>query len=138
MEQRDIPSIARLHRRTALHAFAEIFPPEAPPPTLAAISARWSAWIGPERPRHQQAWVLSQGRRLIGVVLAGPDPDDHRLGHLSRLYVDPVNWGAGAERQLHDCALAHLRSCDLRESDPVGTRGECAGPFPGTNALAGR
>lgn len=44
------------------------------------------------------------------MVLAGPDPDDPALGHLSRLYVDPAMWGAGIGTALHEAAMADLTS----------------------------
>ena len=45
---------------------------------------------------------------IVGVVLAGPDPDDPAVGHLARLYVDPERWGAGIGTALHNAAVADL------------------------------
>lgn len=105
----DAVSVAGLHVRTALHAFADIFPPDAPRPTVEVLTARWSNWIGPECPPKQGVWVVEEGDRLVGVAIAGPDPDDASFGHFSRLYVDPDHWGRGIGRRLHDQAILHLR-----------------------------
>lgn len=45
---------------------------------------------------------------VVGVVLAGPDPDDPDIAHLSRLYVDPGQWGAGIGTELHRAAVVDL------------------------------
>jgi GNAT superfamily N-acetyltransferase len=55
-------------------------------------------------------FVAERDAQPIGVVAAGPDPDDGTVGHLSRLYVTPTSWGHGIGRALHDRALAHLRA----------------------------
>jgi GNAT superfamily N-acetyltransferase len=95
--------IAMLHRDTALEAFAGIFPPEAPPPTLAALTADWAARLAAPPPH--VVLVAEEDARLVGVVAAGPDPEDATAGHLSRPYVTPPSWGRGIGRSLHDRAL---------------------------------
>jgi GNAT superfamily N-acetyltransferase len=116
--------IARLHRDTALEAFAGIFPPEAPPPTLAALTADWAARLAAPPPH--VVLVAEEDARLVGVVAAGPDPDDATAGHLSRLYVTPPSWGRGIGRSLHDRALAHLRAQSFPR--PASTTSPTAAP----------
>lgn len=103
----DAPGIARLHHETALHAFAGIFPPEAPAPTVGGLTVDWAGRLDAGPP--QLVTVAEQASGLVGVVAAGPDPDEPGVGHLARLYVLPAEWGRGIGRRLHDAALAHLR-----------------------------
>jgi len=103
-DRSDIPEIAGLHVRTALVAYAHIFPPEAPVPTEDELRARWSGWVASAK-----AFVAVDDGEVVGVVLSGPDPDAPNRGHLSRLYVAPERWGEGIGRRLYDTCLAHLR-----------------------------
>lgn len=100
--------ITRLHRRAAQTGFAHIFPAEAPPPPFEDDLAGWQFWLGPDREQGRHAYNVQANGRIVGVVLAGPDPDDPALGHLARLYVDPDRWGVGIGRALHDTAIADL------------------------------
>ena len=101
-----------LHRRCAHSAYAHIFPPEAAPPTFEEDLARWELWLGPEWDDGRRAYVATLADDVIGVVLAGPDPDDRAddrtIGHLARLYVDPAHWSRGIGTQLYRTAMADL------------------------------
>lgn len=108
--ERDAPILAGLHRSVALHAYADIFPADAPPPELAQLITDWTARIGPERPPEQACFVAHAHEAIVGVVCAGPAPDSPSTGHLSRLYVEQTQWGRGIGRLLHDHAIAHLRA----------------------------
>ena len=110
----DPSRLARLHLETALEAFAGIFPPEAPPPTLADLTADWADRLAAPAP--PRVFVAEQDDQLVGVAAACPDPDDVAAGHLSRLYVTPASWGSSVGRALHDRALAHLRAHGFREA----------------------
>lgn len=109
--------ITRLHRRAAQTGFADIFPPEAPPPPFEDDLARWRFWLGPDREQGRHAYTVRTSRGIVGAVLAGPDPDDPVLGHLARLYVDPDRWGAGIGTALHGAAVADL----ARRGFPLAT-----------------
>lgn len=98
-------ALAELHLETALHAYAVIFPPEAPVPTRKQLVATWSDAL-----RRTSVLVAEVDRDLGGVVCGGPDPLDDTVGHLSRLYVRPPLWGRGLGRALHDACIADL--CD--------------------------
>jgi ribosomal protein S18 acetylase RimI-like enzyme len=50
---------------------------------------------------------------VVGVILAGPDPDDRTLGHIARLYVDPSCWGRGLGTLLYRAALTDLAGRDF-------------------------
>jgi len=100
--------LARLHLRTALSAYRHIFPPEAPPPTYAETLAQWRHWLGPDHAAGRRAFVAVDGVERVGVVLAGPDPDDPAVGHLARLYVAPERWAEGIGRQLYDVGMATM------------------------------
>ena len=103
----DAPLLADVHLRTALAAYAHIFPPEAPAPTPEEVLAQWDDWL---RAGSHRGFVATAGDEVLGAVLAGPDPAEEAAGHLSRLYVDPDHWGAGVGTLLYRSAVAHLRA----------------------------
>lgn len=115
-DERDAQMLAELHLSTALYAYADIFPDDAPPPELASLIDDWTARIGPSRPPTQACFVAEDQGSVVGVVIAGPAPGEPSDGHLSRLYVDPADWGKGIGRLLHDHAIAHLREHDFRSA----------------------
>lgn len=101
-------ALAALHLRVALHAYAHIFPAEAPAPTLDAVTSQWREWLDARDAR--VGLVAESNGVTVGVATAGPDPAQHDVGHLARLYVDAPRWGRGIGRRLHDEAIAHLVS----------------------------
>jgi GNAT superfamily N-acetyltransferase len=90
--------MAAVWLRSALTAYAPIFPPEAPKPTHASLAHALA-----DRP----GFVACEDDRIVGLVQA----DD---GWLSHLYVDPPYWGRGVGAQLHDAALDRLRMGGVR------------------------
>ncbi len=67
--------LTALHHRAALHAFASIFPSDAPPPSFEADLERWQRWLGPDFNEGIRAYVARTSiGNVVGVVLAGPDP----------------------------------------------------------------
>ena len=110
-------ALAELHLRTAIAAYAHIFPPEAPPPTVDELTAMWEHWLGDDWDRGRRAFVAQRAGESIGVVLSGPDPEQPDLGHLARLYVDPRHWSRGVGRLLYAAALEQLR----RDGFPAAT-----------------
>jgi ribosomal protein S18 acetylase RimI-like enzyme len=105
----DSVTIAHLHRRTALHAYAHIFPPDAPEPTLEELVAAWEERLRPGDGR-QLCFVAEYDGIVVGVIGAGPDPLDPFRGHLSGLYVDPSRWACGIGSSLYERAVEHLHS----------------------------
>lgn len=95
----EVSALAALHRRTAIGGYGHIFPPEAPPPTEAEVMAQRKHWLGADRDRARRAFVAENGDDLVGVVLAGPDPDDERRRQIARLCAAPEHWGEGIGRR---------------------------------------
>ncbi len=110
----DVPAVARLHRYTALVAFADIFPADAPPPDPARLIDEWTTRIEAPPSEGQACFVAQDGSEIVGVIVAGRGPRDATYGHLSRLYVDPPRWGTGIGRTLYECGMTHLRAQNLR------------------------
>jgi len=102
------PVLAQLHLRSALAGFAHIFPAEAPPPTHEELLDAWEQILGPDWDAGRRVFVARRAKDVVGVVVAGPDPDDPHIGLLERLYVDPSSWGHGVGRDLHRAARDHL------------------------------
>jgi ribosomal protein S18 acetylase RimI-like enzyme len=100
--------LAGLHLRTALSAYRHIFPPDAPPPTIDEVVAQFRRWLDPDHAGGRRVFVAVDGTEKVGVVMAGPDPDDPTIGHLARLYVAPERWAEGIGRQLYAAAVASL------------------------------
>ncbi len=102
--------ITAVHQRAARVGFAHIFPPDAPPPAFGDDLARWAYWLGPDYENGRRCYVALDDDDIIGVVLAGPDPEEPRAGHLARLYIRPDRWGRGVGSHLYGIAMADLRS----------------------------
>ena len=92
--------IAALHLRTVLVAYANIFPPDAPPPTVRELTDDWRARLGASR-----VFAAIDDGTLVGVVVAGAYEG---AGQLSRLHVDPMRWGEGIGRALYDRCIADI------------------------------
>lgn len=101
--------LAAIHRESAFTAFADIFPPEAPPPTYDEDLEKWQHWLGPDWERGRRAYAAYHDHAAVGVVLAGPDLEDPDTGHLARLYVRPEWWGHGIGGLLYEAAIGDLR-----------------------------
>jgi GNAT superfamily N-acetyltransferase len=87
------------------------FLPDAPPPSFEADLERWQRWLGPGVNEGKRVYVARvHYGKVVGVVLAAPDPDERTAGHLARLYVHPDYWGQGIGTRLYDAAIADLSS----------------------------
>ena len=111
-DRREADQLARLHRNAAIAGYRDIFPVEAPPPSYEEVLAQWEHWLGPGWESGHRAFVADAapeaGTGPLGVVLAGPDPTDDELGHLTRLYVEPRVWGRGIGTQLYGAAIDYM------------------------------
>lgn len=112
----DAQQVARLHWRSAIVGYHHIFPPEAVPPTMEQLLARWRSWLDASRAEETRGFVAESEDRCIGVVLVGPDPRDPSLGHIARMYVAPERWGQGIGRSLYQAALAHFDRVGYQEA----------------------
>jgi GNAT superfamily N-acetyltransferase len=82
--------MAAVWLRSALTAYADIFPADAPKPTHESLVAS----LG-----RAQGLVAVEDGEIVGLVeVAGT--------WLQHLYVDPPHWGRGIGSQLHDAAVA--------------------------------
>jgi GNAT superfamily N-acetyltransferase len=118
-EPKEAEELARLHLRTALAAYGHIFPPESPPPTHEELVDQWERWLEPDPASGRHGFVAvvepdedgggsDADGAPVGVVVAGPDPEDPLVGHLARLYVAPELWGRRIGTRLYDAAMAAL------------------------------
>ena len=99
--ERDLHALARTHRLTASHAFAPIFPPEAPLPSMEEFLDAWRENFTPAAVAAGTRAFVAETDDTIGVVVAAP-------AHLSRLYVLPAWWGRGVGRALYETAMRHI------------------------------
>ena len=100
----DAGRLAEIHRASAVAAYAGIFPPDAPPPTVEALTADWGALVVDAK-----AWVIlaeAAAGGPIGVAALTVDRGAPAGILLKRLYVDPAHQGRGAGALLHDQVVA--------------------------------
>lgn len=107
--ERDLQVLAGVHRMTAMHAFASIFPPEAPVPSVEEFLDAWRANFAPDAIDAGTRAFVAETDDAIGVVVAAP-------AHLSRLYVLPAWWGRGVGRALYDTAMGHIAALGSRRA----------------------
>jgi GNAT superfamily N-acetyltransferase len=87
----DVPAMAAVWLDSALTAYADIFPPEAPKPTLDSLVAALSGGV--------RGFVAENDEGIVGLVQVHDD-------WLTHLYVRPAAWGRGLGRALHDAGVA--------------------------------
>lgn len=110
----DVQALAEVHLRAALHAYAGIFPPDAPKPTIDDHLDKWSRALA------DGDCVAFSGLldgSVTGGVIASRRTEPGK-GNLRHLYVDPGAWGCGLGRALHDevlgwCAGEGIATPDL-------------------------
>ena len=112
----DAPLVARLQIDAALAAYGRIFPASAPPPVFDEVLAEWRGRLGTVAGTRQTTLVAVDNGRIVGVVVAGPDPTRPDRGHVARFYVSPDRWGQGIGHRLYLGALGWLRRGDYREA----------------------
>jgi GNAT superfamily N-acetyltransferase len=107
----DVDALAALQLRSALDAYAHIFPPEAPVPLHEDIARAWRREL---ESSSAQVYVARVDSVVVGGVVASTDDRVRGFGHLRRLYVEPDRWGQGLGRALHDAALGWLVDARVR------------------------
>jgi GNAT superfamily N-acetyltransferase len=107
----DVDELAAVQLRSALDAYAHIFPSEAPVPQPEDLARAWGREMSSKT---ADVIVARAGSAVIGGVVASTDDRVRGLGHLRRLYVDPEWWGEGTGRALHDAALRSLVRARVR------------------------
>jgi GNAT superfamily N-acetyltransferase len=94
-------TLFELYRRTALVAYAHVFPPERYPFPDDAVRESWRDVVVGHGRGHEVS-VAEEDGTLVGAVVAAP-------GTLEHLFVVPERWGTGVADALHDAALAVSR-----------------------------
>ena len=92
-----------MNLRAALEAYAHIFPPEAPKPTIERLTDIYRARFTPP----SRGLVLEEGGVVVGCVAAAVDEDGE--GEVVGLYVDPSRWREGLGALLLGEVVADLR-----------------------------
>jgi GNAT superfamily N-acetyltransferase len=108
--ERDVAALAGIQLRSALDAYAHIFPADAPPPMIEDIVASWSDEVAAPT---SAVFAAEADGRIVGGVVASTDDSARGYAHLRKLYVDPPAWRKGVGRLLHDEAVAWLRAAGL-------------------------
>lgn len=88
--------MAELHLATALVAYAGIFPPHAPKPTLDEMAERWRRIV-----EEGVGWESESDGGPVGVAGLLPEGSGSRL---EAVYVAPDRWGGGLGNRLVDRA----------------------------------
>lgn len=103
--------IADLHLRTAMHAYKDIFPSEAPPPTIEELRLAWRELV-----REQTVFVAVVDAEIVGVAVVGADPREPTAAHLSRVYVKPELSGRGIGTRLYSACLERIAAAGFTEA----------------------
>ena len=103
--ERDLVAVARVHLETVVPAYAGIFPPDAPAPTLEELQTGWERDL---RAPQKTAFVAELAGEVVGTAVVCPAADTDRVGELRRLHVLPAHWGCGIGSALHDLAVRAL------------------------------
>ena len=109
----DAPLVAQLQIDAVLVAYGQLFPASAPPPLFDKVLAEWRDRLDSDV---ATTLVATDGGRVVGVVVAGPDLVRRDRGHVARFYVAPERWGQGIGSRLYVAALDRLRRADYREA----------------------
>jgi ribosomal protein S18 acetylase RimI-like enzyme len=109
----DAEAIERIRIRGWQRAYRHIFDSEE----LDRLEPNWSRFEHElERPpTGRSTFVAELGGLVVGFALVGPSRDEHGLGELYAIYVDPDSWSLGAGRSLIRRAEERLAE-DYREA----------------------
>ena len=105
----DSAALAALQLRTALFAYASIFPTEAPRPTLDQLALDWERRLSGQHAPDAQGYLAVVSDQIAGGIMACADPGQPEIGHITRLYVDVPHWGQGIGTLLYHEAISYLR-----------------------------
>ncbi len=87
-------------------AYRYVFPP-AELDAMPVDESRWQLRLATP-PAGWTTLVAERGGGMIGFASVGPNRDEHGLGELYAIYVDPEHWSTGAGRALIEAAEAVL------------------------------
>ena len=117
-------------------AYRHVFPP-AELDALADRRRRAGARGSSRRRPAGRRSSPSTADSVVGFASVGPSRDEHGLGELYAIYVEPDAWSTGAGRALLERAEEQLAR-RLRRGDALGARGQPARPRGSTRRPAGR
>ena len=103
--------VADLHLRTAMQAYKDIFPSEAPPPSIEELRLAWRELV-----REQTVFVAVVDAEIVGVAVVGADPREPSAAHLSRVYVQPELSGRGIGTRLYGACLERIAEAGFKEA----------------------
>ena len=88
---------ARLQLATALTAHAEIFPPEAPKPSVDDMRARWGRVLS-----RGTGWIAEEGRIAVGVAGLVADEEGARMEsvYVEGSQIELVRFASSGDRPL--------------------------------------
>jgi GNAT superfamily N-acetyltransferase len=94
----DAEAIERIRVRGWQVGYRHLYPPEK----LDALELDWTRWARRiERPPTGWATFVAEARgRTVGFASIGPSRDEHGVGELYAIYVDPDQWSRGVGRAL--------------------------------------
>jgi GNAT superfamily N-acetyltransferase len=92
----DAETLAAIQEEASRAAVAHVYPPERYPFPTAAVRERWQRFTA------AGGWAVLAGDDA-GFVAVDPP-------WLEAMYVRPAAWGSGVADELHDAAVAELRS----------------------------
>jgi GNAT superfamily N-acetyltransferase len=104
----DAEGIARVQERGWQTAYRHVFPAEELDRGGFIQAARWRERL--ERPPlGWSTFVAERDGAIVGFTSVGPSRDEHGIGELYAIYVDPREWSTGAGRALIERAEEQLR-----------------------------
>ncbi len=104
----DAPDVAALHLRTALFAYASIFPPEAAPPELHHLMLDWEQRLAGGHVPNLRGFVAVTGDQVSGVILAGRIPSVSKWATSRGSTWMSLNGGRGSGNFFYEAAVSHL------------------------------
>ena len=119
----DVVALATVHAVTTGHAYAGIFPPDAPKPTVDELAVLWQERVaaGDENPARAAVLVVDDDTTdpgippIIGVaafeaVDRSPFDGQADVVLLRSFYVLPDHWDRGLGRALHEALVTQARA----------------------------
>jgi ribosomal protein S18 acetylase RimI-like enzyme len=110
----DAEAIGRVQERSWQSAYRHVFPTEQLDRGGFIEVERWRERLD-RPPSKWTTLVVERDGVVIGFASVGPSRDEHGLGELYAIYVEPESWSSGAGRALLEHAEA-LLSCEYGEA----------------------
>lgn len=105
--------MALVHRDAIVAAYRDIFPAEAPTPTVDDLETDWAHAIADP---NTIVLVGEATGDIVATVAVRADADQPHFGQVRRLHVVPARWGHGVGSDIHDQALKRLRQAGFTQA----------------------